>query len=95
MMTKTELVDSLAREEGITTKQSNRVVTGLFDLVAEKLSEGENVKIQNFGTFSTRESRKRSFKNPKTKERQMLSPKKHPIFIPSTRLKKKVQGGVG
>jgi integration host factor subunit alpha len=48
------------------------------------------VKIAKFGTFILREKKIRIGRNPKTKEKKLISQRKVVLFKPSKELKKKV-----
>ncbi len=51
-MNKTEFVKSVAKHNGISSRQAYRAVNAVMDTLRVLLSEGEVVKIGGFGTFS-------------------------------------------
>ena len=47
---------------------ADRIVRGVFALMAEHIASGGTVRIQDFGTFETYKSAPRKGRNPATKE---------------------------
>lgn len=47
---------------------ADRIVRGVFSMMAEHLAAGGTVRIQDFGTFETVEASARKGRNPQTKE---------------------------
>ena len=50
----------------------------------------KKVKIAKFGTFQVRYKKSRIGRNPKTKEKKIISERKVVLFKPSKELKKKI-----
>jgi DNA-binding protein HU-beta len=65
-MTKSELIQSVARETGLSQSQANKVVNSVFDQIARALQNGEEVRLTRFGTFRTLETKERIGRNPRT-----------------------------
>ena len=89
-MTKTELVAVVAERSGMTKKDTERVVSILFDTIAAQLQEGEKVQITGFGSFETKEREARIGRDPRTKEAMQIPACKAPVFRPSKSLKDNV-----
>ena len=51
-MKKTEFVKAVARRNGISSRQAYRAVNSVMDTMRVLLSEGEEIEIGGFGTFS-------------------------------------------
>lgn len=68
-MNKTELIDALASESGLSKADANRAVEALFSadgLIAKELRRGEKVQITGFGTFQARKRAARTGRDPRT-----------------------------
>lgn len=67
-MNKTDLVNSIAKETGLSKTKSNEVVDAFVNAVSESLKNGEKVTLVGFGTFATTERSARKGRNPKSGE---------------------------
>ena len=67
-MTKSQLIDSVAKKAGLKKKDAEAAVTAMIDSIGEALVEGEKVQIVGFGTFEVKERAARSGRNPFTNE---------------------------
>ena len=52
--------------------------------IIDNLKKYKKIKISNFGTFSIRSKRSRFGRNPKTKEKKIISERKVVLFKPET-----------
>src|SRR4051812_29264734 len=52
VMTKAELIDSLATKAELPKPKAEEIVNGLFDDIVGALKSGDKVNISGFGTFS-------------------------------------------
>ena len=50
-MTKTELVEELARDMDISSRTASKCVSFIFEVITEELSKGGDVTIPGFGKF--------------------------------------------
>ena len=64
-MNKSELIAKVAEKAGITKKDAEKAVNGLFESVQEALVAGDKVQLIGFGTFETRERKARQGRNPR------------------------------
>ncbi|MDL1971456.1 MAG: HU family DNA-binding protein [Candidatus Desulfofervidaceae bacterium] len=78
-MTKTEFINKVAAETGLTKKNAARAVDAVFKVLEDTLKSGENVVITGFGSFKVVERAARKGKNPQTGE---------PIEIPAKKVVK-------
>ena len=92
-MNKTELAGRLAGRTGMSRAAAKDAVDGVFDLVAEALADGEDVRILGFGTFGTRARPARTARNPRTGEPISIAASTAPVFKPGATLRKAVGGG--
>lgn len=67
-MNKHDLIKAMAIEAGITQDQATIALNGFLTTVTKAVSEGQDVKLIGFGTFSTAARKERTGRNPKTGE---------------------------
>jgi integration host factor subunit beta len=90
-MTKSELVDKLVESNGILTRKESEVIVSLvFDSMSEALKEGEKVEIRGFGSFTIRDRDAREARNPKSGELVKIPSKKTPFFKTGKDLRERV-----
>ena len=65
-MNKTELVEAIAKETGLTTAASEKAVKAFTDVVTKELKKKGKVQLVGFGTFETSKRAARTGKNPQT-----------------------------
>jgi DNA-binding protein HU-beta len=90
-MNKNELVGNIAGKSGLTKKDVETVVNGLFDEITNALQDGEKVQFVGFGTFETRERASRSGRNPQTGETIEIAAAVVPAFRAGNKLKEAVK----
>ncbi len=89
-LTKKDIVNSLYMQIGYSKKISENLFEDDFELILDNLKKHKMVKIAKFGTFILREKKSRIGRNPKTKEKKLISQRKVVLFKPSRELKNKV-----
>ena len=89
-LTKKDIVNSLYMQIGYSKKISENLFEDVFELILDNLKRHKMVKIAKFGTFILREKKSRIGRNPKTKEKKLISQRKVVLFKPSRELKNKV-----
>ncbi len=72
----------------ITIRTITQIIDIFFDLLKEKMLEGEKLEFRGFGSFERRSRKPRKAINPKTKEIINLEYRYIPYFKPSNELKK-------
>ena len=65
-MNKTELVEAIAKETGLSKKDSEKAVKAFVDVVSKQLKKKDKVQLVGFGTFETTKRAARTGKNPQT-----------------------------
>ena len=90
-MTKSELIDSLARRAFITKKEADRTTKILFEIIIETILLGEEVKITGFGKSYTKDVAEKMGINPKTKEKIMIPKSRKLIFKAGRSIKEKLK----
>lgn len=90
-MNKKELVKSVYDKlDGLPLKQCENAVNAVLNSIQETLAGGDEVVLVGFGTFSVREQKARTARNPKTGEKVQVPAKKVPDFKAGKGLKEAV-----
>lgn len=90
-MTKSELVDKLVEVNGILSrKESEAIISIVFDSMCDALKSGEKVEIRGFGSFTIRDREAREARNPKSGEIVKIASKKTPFFKTGKELRERV-----
>lgn len=55
-MTTKELFEAIATEKNLSKKDAKEIVDSVFAKISESLEKGDEVRINNFGTFKTAKS---------------------------------------
>jgi integration host factor subunit beta len=94
-MTKSELIDAVARRTQITKSRAELVVNCVFDSMTSALERGEGIEIRGFGSFTVREYKPYSGRNPRTGRAVPVPEKRLPFFKVGKELKELVNAGQG
>ena len=86
-LTKKDLINSVYMQLGFSKKISENLIDDFFLLILENLKKNGKIKLSKFGTFSIRFKKSRIGRNPKTKEKKMISARKVVLFKPSKEFK--------
>ncbi|QCQ21948.1 HU family DNA-binding protein [Desulfoglaeba alkanexedens] len=89
-MTKSQLIEALAKAEGITLKAAETAVNVTFESMEKALIQGDRVEIRGFGSFKVKQYDGYKGRNPKTGELIEVNPKKLPFFKVGKELKERV-----
>ena len=89
-MTKSELIDAVARTTKITKSRAEQVVNVIFDTLTDALKRGEGIEIRGFGSFTVREYKSYSGRNPRTGKQVDVPEKRLPRFKVGKELKELV-----
>ena len=68
-MNKTQLIDAVAAEAGLTKTDAKKALDAFIKTTSEQLKDGEKIALVGFGTFSILERPARVGRNPKTGEK--------------------------
>lgn len=90
-LTKAHLADLLFDQIGLNKRESKDMVEAFFDLIAEKLIAGEDVKVTGFGNFQIRTKAPRPGRNPRTGESVPIHARRVVTFHASQKLKEQIQ----
>lgn len=83
-MNKSELVDALADQTGMTKADAARAIDALFGtddgVIASAMAKGQRVQITGFGTFEAKRRKARKGRNPRTGETIQIAASNSPSF---------------
>ena len=79
-MTKAELVEKVANKINLTKKETEGLVSIIFQSITDSLAEGDKVELRGFGSFRIRERNARVGRNPRSGEKVDVPAKKVPFF---------------
>lgn len=79
-MNKSDLVDAVAADTGLTKSDATKAVDALFNAITDALKKGDEVRLVGFGTFAVSERAARTGKNPRTGEQIQIGASKQPKF---------------
>jgi integration host factor subunit alpha len=94
-ITRADLSEAVHRQLGLARSESADLVKLVLDRVADKLVEGETVKLSSFGTFMIRAKNGRMGRNPKTGQAVPITPRRVLVFRPSQVMRNIVNGEEG
>ena len=86
-MNKSELIDQVAEQTGMTKAQTQQAVEALFGTIQNALKNNEDVKIVGFGAFTVSERAATTGRNPRTGEEIKIPASKSPKFKAGKELK--------
>lgn len=79
-MNKSELVDAVADEAGLSKTDSARAVDAMTGSISKALQRGDSVSLVGFGTFQVKKRGARMGRNPRTGETIKIKASKMPSF---------------
>ena len=85
-LTKKDLVNQIYLQLGFTKKVSEIFIEYFFQTVIKNLIKEKILKISKFGTFTIKQ-KSRIGRNPKTKEKKIISERNVVLFKPSKEFK--------
>lgn len=86
-ISKSDLVNLVAEDTGMTKKDVSDIVASIFGNLERSLADGAKVQLAGFGTFEVRERQARTGVKPGTTERIEIPASRYPAFKPSKTLK--------
>jgi DNA-binding protein HU-beta len=89
-MNKTQLIEAVASDSGLSKADSSRAIESLLDTVTRSLKKGDEVSITGFGKFSVVKRAARAGVNPRTGEKVKIKASKAPKFSAGATLKQAV-----
>ena len=89
-MNKTELVEKIAEESGVSKAVAKKMLESVTNTIGEALASGDNVNLIGFGSFNVKERAARNGRNPQTGKDIKIPAKKVVKFNPGKALKDRV-----
>lgn len=89
-MNKSQLIEQLAKDEGLTVKNAASVLNVICESMAEALAQGDRVEIRGFGSFKVKDYGSYQGRNPKTGQLIKVREKRLPYFKVGKELKERV-----
>ena len=89
-MNKTEIINAVAEDTGMTKAETAEVFEAIFDEITESLKQGDAVRIPNFGTFAVAKRKASMGRNPRTGEAISIAASNMPRFKAAKKLKQSV-----
>ena len=86
-LTKKDLVNSIYMQLGFSKQISENLIDDFFQTIINNLLKEKVLKLSKFGTFSVRQKKTRIGRNPKTKEKKIISERNVVLFKPSKEFK--------
>jgi DNA-binding protein HU-beta len=80
VLTKADLVDSLANEFELSKRQAGDIIDMLLDEIKAALQAGDKVQLIPFGSFVVRDRKAREGRNPKTGAKIKIAARRVPAF---------------
>lgn len=91
-MTKSELIERVAQESGLSKGRAEMVVNTIFDSMTSALIAGDGIEIRGFGSFTVRLYKSYEGRNPRTGDVVHVAPKRLPFFKVGKELRERVNG---
>ncbi len=86
-LTKKDLVNSVYMQLGFSKQISESLIEDFLLTIVRNIKSEKKLKLSKFGSFSIRQKKERIGRNPKTKERKIISSRDVVLFKPSKEFK--------
>ena len=90
-MTKSDFVDRVASESGLSKKDAGTAVDAVISTIETALKSGDEVSFTGFGKFHVAKRGAREGRNPRTGETMQIAASNVPRFTAGSGLKKAVK----
>ena len=88
--TRKNFSNKLYQNLGFSKNYSSTIIDNFFETLIQELVKSHKIQISSFGTFKVINKRERIGRNPKTKEKAIIAPRKVVTFKPSLLVKEKL-----
>lgn len=88
--TRKDLSNKIYQNLGFSKNYSSTIIDNFFETLIQELLKSNKIKISSFGTFRVINKKERIGRNPKTKEKAIIAPRKVVRFKPSLLVKEKL-----
>ena len=86
-LTKKDLVNLVYMQLGFSKQISENLIEDFLLTIVTNIKSEKKLKLSKFGTFTTRKKKSRVGRNPKTKEKKVISSREVVLFKPSKEFK--------
>ena len=86
-LTKKDLVNLVYMQLGFSKQISENLIEDFLSTIVTNIKSEKKLKLSKFGTFSIRKKKSRIGRNPKTREKKMISSRRVVLFKPSKEFK--------
>ncbi|MDC3042419.1 integration host factor subunit alpha [Candidatus Pelagibacter sp.] len=86
-LTKKDLINLVYMQLGFSKQVSENLIDDFFSTIVSSIKNEKILKLSKFGTFSIRKKKSRIGRNPKTKEKKIISSRDVVLFKPSKEFK--------
>ena len=86
-LTKKDLVNLVYMQLGFSKQISENLIEDFLSIIITNIKNEKKLKLSKFGTFSIRQKKSRIGRNPKTKEKKVISSRDVVLFKPSKEFK--------
>lgn len=90
-MTKTELIDKISSQAGLSKADSGRALDAAIDSIRAAMKKGQKITLVGFGTFYVSKRKARKGRNPRTGEEIKIPAMKVPKFTAGKLLKDSIK----
>jgi len=91
VITRQYLAEMISSKLGFSVTESVEIVDEFFQSMVDSICKSETIKITKFGNFEVRRKKERLGRNPRTKEKAVISARKVISFYQSNYLKSKLR----
>ncbi len=89
-MNRSDLINSLKDKNDLSMRESEKIITTFFDAICESLTDGDRAEIRGFGSFTVKQYKPYTGRNPKSGKKIKVPSKKLPFFKVGKELKEMV-----
>lgn len=86
-ITRNDIALEIHKQIGLSTNEADKIVSQFFSSVIDALNDTGSIKLTNFGTLTVLNKKERIGRNPRTKEKAIISARKVASFRASDTLK--------
>ena len=86
---KIDIIKDLSDKVGYSANYSKKIVNDLIDIIIQNIKEG-HLNLKNVGSFKIIHKNERLGRNPKTKEKFIITARKSIKYIPSRKIVEKL-----
>lgn len=92
-LTKIDTIESAYEQLDLPKKDCIAIVDGLFEIMKDTLSKGDDIMISGFGKWAVKAKKKRKGRNPKTGKEMIIDARKVVTFKSSSVLRDMINSG--